>query len=191
MRQSQMPSSRCLPAIIVAGVSTLMMAIPAAAEPTVINNNRPIANTAIHANNNTNNNVNNNVITNQNTANGGANLSMARATTAAGTQNALNNPASPNSPTSYNNVNGTSAASSNTLASQLQPTFDELSTANQQLLSRNARLQRDVNELDTQVKVLVNERSGQLFMYGTITVIAGILVGIFIGWLVFARRERW
>ena len=80
---------------------------------------------------------------------------------------------------------------SNTLASQLQPTQDQLSEANQQLLSRNAQLQRDVNDLETQVNVLVNERSGHLFMYGAMTVIAGILVGIFIGWLVFAYRERW
>ncbi|WP_230655868.1 hypothetical protein [Psychrobacter sp. I-STPA10] len=100
--------------------------------------------------------------------------------------NAVNN--SPNS-------TGTNAANTNTnnntLASQLQPTPSELSEANQQLLSRNAQLQRDVNDLQTQVNVLVNERSGQLYMYGAMTVVAGILVGIFIGWLVFARRERW
>lgn len=79
----------------------------------------------------------------------------------------------------------------NTLASGQQPSTEQLSQANQDLLSRNARLQREVNDLQTQVNVLVNERSGQLFMYGAFTVIISMLVGIFVSWLVFVRRERW
>lgn len=78
-----------------------------------------------------------------------------------------------------------------TLAAELQPTDKALSAANQQLLSRNAQLQRQVNDLQTQVNVLVYESQGQLFLYGAFTVLISLLVGIFISWLVFVRRERW
>lgn len=78
-----------------------------------------------------------------------------------------------------------------TLAAQLQPTDKALSAANQQLLSRNAQLQRQVNDLQTQANVLVYESQGQLFLYGAFTVLISLLVGIFISWLVFVRRERW
>ena len=78
-----------------------------------------------------------------------------------------------------------------TLAAQLQPSNKALSEANQELLSRNAQLQRQVNDLQTQVNVLVYESKGQLFLYGAFTVLMSLLVGIFISWLVFVRRERW
>ncbi|MBE0406879.1 hypothetical protein EI161_07080 [Psychrobacter sp. FME5] len=78
-----------------------------------------------------------------------------------------------------------------TLSAQLQPSNKALSTANQELLSRNAQLQRQVNDLQTQVNVLVYESKGQLFLYGAFTVLISLLVGIFISWLVFVRRERW
>lgn len=78
-----------------------------------------------------------------------------------------------------------------TLAAQIQPTDKALSAANQELLSRNAQLQRQVNDLQTQVNVLVYESKGQLFLYGAFTVLGSLLVGIFVSWLVFVRRERW
>ena len=77
------------------------------------------------------------------------------------------------------------------LAAQLQPSNKALSEANQELLSHNAQLQRQVNDLQTQVNVLVYESKGQLFLYGAFTVLISLLVGIFISWLVFVRRERW
>ena len=79
----------------------------------------------------------------------------------------------------------------NTLAAQLKPSNDALSAANQKLLSQNAQLQRQVNDLQTQANVLVYESQGQLFLYGAFTVLISSLVGIFISWLVFVRRERW
>ena len=79
----------------------------------------------------------------------------------------------------------------NTLAAQLQPSNKALSAANQELLSRNAQLQRQVNDLQTQANVLVYESKGQLFLYGAFTVLISLLVGIFISWLGFVRRERW
>lgn len=79
----------------------------------------------------------------------------------------------------------------NTLASQLKPSNEALSAANQKLLSQNAQLQRQVNDLQTQANVLVYESKGQLFLYGAFTVLISLLVGIFVSWLVFVRRERW
>ncbi|MDN3452496.1 MULTISPECIES: hypothetical protein [unclassified Psychrobacter] len=79
----------------------------------------------------------------------------------------------------------------NTLTAQLQPSNKALSAANQELLSRNAQLQRQVNDLQTQVNVLVYESKGQLFLYGAFTVLISLLVGIFVSWLVFVRRQRW
>ncbi len=107
-----------------------------------------------------------------------------------------NDPA-PTSPvaTTDNNQNvpnsTTPAANDNTLVAQLQPSNKALSDANQTLLSRNAQLQRQVNDLQTQVNVLVYESKGQLFLYGAVTVLISLLVGIFVSWLVFVRRERW
>ncbi|MDN5898187.1 MAG: hypothetical protein L0H35_05960 [Psychrobacter sp.] len=78
-----------------------------------------------------------------------------------------------------------------TLSAQLQPSNKALSTANQELLSRNAQLQRQVNDLQAEVNVLVYECKAHLFLYGAFTVLISLLVGIFISWLVFVRRERW
>ena len=79
----------------------------------------------------------------------------------------------------------------NTLAAQLQPEPTALSAANQKLVSENISLQRQVDDLQTQVNVLIYESKGQLFLYGAFTVLIGLLVGIFISWLLFRRRERW
>ncbi|MEN6669230.1 hypothetical protein AAJP47_02525 [Psychrobacter sp. B38] len=83
------------------------------------------------------------------------------------------------------------ASNDTLLAAQLQPSNKALSDANQELLSRNAQLQRQVNDLQTQANVLVYESRGQLFLYGAFTVLISLLVGIFVSWLVFVRRERW
>ena len=80
---------------------------------------------------------------------------------------------------------------SDTLAAQLQPSNKALSDANPTLLRRNARVPRQVNDLQTHVNVLVDESKGQLFLYGAFTVLISLLVGIFVSWLVFVRRERW
>ncbi len=88
-------------------------------------------------------------------------------------------------------ASATAETDSNTLAAQLQPSTSALSSANQKLLSQNAQLQRQVNDLQTQVNVLIYESKAQLFLYGVLTVIISLLVGIFISWLVFVRRERW
>lgn len=100
--------------------------------------------------------------------------------------------AAPTNQTAVGDASTSSALDINdTLAAQLQPSTKALSAANQELLSRNAQLQRQVNDLQTQANVLVYESKGQLFLYGAFTVLISLLVGIFISWLVFVRRDRW
>lgn len=105
---------------------------------------------------------------------------------------AANPTAAPTSQPAVGDASTSSALDINdTLAAQLQPSTKALSAANQELLSRNAQLQRQVNDLQTQANVLVYESKGQLFLYGAFTVLISLLVGIFISWLVFVRRDRW
>lgn len=125
-------------------------------------------------------------------------LFMAVSVNAAPTTNAIDDPAAVSASTTpvlagqQATTASTPASTNNTLlATQLQPSTQALSDANQELLSRNAQLQREVNDLQTQANVLVYESKGQLFLYGAFTVLISLLVGIFISWLVFVRRDRW
>lgn len=121
-------------------------------------------------------------------------LFMAVLVNAAPTTNAIDDPAVVSASTTPvpAGQQATTASTNNTLlATQLQPSTQALSDANQELLSRNAQLQREVNDLQTQANVLVYESKGQLFLYGAFTVLISLLVGIFISWLVFVRRDRW
>lgn len=77
-----------------------------------------------------------------------------------------------------------------TLAQLNKPTDSQLSQANTQLLATNAELQRQVSSLTTQNNLLVNEASGQLFIYGAFTAILSGLLGLGLGWLVFGRRKN-
>lgn len=79
----------------------------------------------------------------------------------------------------------------NTLAAQLQPEPTALSAANQKLVSENISLQRQVDDLQTQVNVLIYESKGQLFVYGAMTALISLALGVFISWLIFRRRSRW
>ncbi len=79
-----------------------------------------------------------------------------------------------------------------TLAQMNMPNDSQLSQANTKLLTSNAELQRQVNSLTTQVNVLINERSGQLFMFGVLTAFASLLAGLGLGWVMFGRNKgRW
>lgn len=101
------------------------------------------------------------------------------------------NPQSPNQQEANPGDTPNALENPDSLASGMQPSDSELSAANQELLSRNAQLQRDVNDLETRVNVLINERSGQLFMYGAVTVAVSLFLGILLGGFVFSRRDRW
>ena len=78
-----------------------------------------------------------------------------------------------------------------TLAQLQQPKEGQLSQANQQLLAKNSELQNQVDSLNTQVNVLINERSGQIFMYGAITALVSGMLGIGLGLWLFGRKGRW
>ncbi|WP_227681069.1 hypothetical protein [Psychrobacter alimentarius] len=125
-------------------------------------------------------------------------LFMAVSVNAAPTTNAIDDPAAVSASTTpvpagqqATTVSAPASTNNTLLAAQLQPSTQALSDANQALLSRNAQLQREVNDLQTQANVLVYESKGQLFLYGAFTVLISLLVGIFISWLVFVRRDRW
>lgn len=85
----------------------------------------------------------------------------------------------------------TSSALAPTLAMQRQPAPTTLSTTNQKLVSENVKLQRQVDDLQTQVDVLIYESKGQLFVYGAITTLISLALGGFLSWLVFRRRSHW
>ena len=78
-----------------------------------------------------------------------------------------------------------------TLAMQRQPAPTTLSTANQKLVSENVKLQRQVDDLQTQVDVLIYESKGQLFVYGAITALTSLALGGLLSWLIFRRRSHW
>lgn len=73
------------------------------------------------------------------------------------------------------------------------PNDSTLSKANAELLVKNAELERKIDELSTQVNVLTHERSGQLFLYGALTVLVTIGLCVLAGALITMRsqRSRW
>lgn len=77
-----------------------------------------------------------------------------------------------------------------TLLEMQAPDDNELSAANTALLAKNAELERQIDTLTTQNNVLVQERSGQLFMYGAMTAIASLLLGFMLSRLL-TRKDRW
>lgn len=77
------------------------------------------------------------------------------------------------------------------LLEQQAPSEEELSVANKELLAKNAELERQVNVLTNQNNVLTQEKSGQLFMYGTMTSIFSVILGGLVVKLFGNRKERW
>ncbi len=79
-----------------------------------------------------------------------------------------------------------------TLIVTQKPSETALSVANKELLAENNKLEREISDLQTQVNVLINERSGQLFLYGALTALVSFFIGGFFSWLFLARgRSRW
>lgn len=92
----------------------------------------------------------------------------------------------PNTPTADN------PSDTPTLAKSQSPTQNELLTANTELLAKNIELQHRIDELTTQVNVLVNERSGQLFLYGAISTVLAFLSGVVVAkFFVRKRKSDW
>lgn len=82
-------------------------------------------------------------------------------------------------------------ADGKTLLEGQKPTEEELSLANKALLAKNAELERQVNVLTNQNNVLTQEKSGQLFMYGTMTALFSVILGGLVAKLFGSRKERW
>lgn len=76
-----------------------------------------------------------------------------------------------------------------TLAQLNKPNDSQLSQANQELLVKNAELQRQVDSLNTQNNVLVNERSSDLFVKGAYVAVLSVLVGFALAWFIFGRNK--
>lgn len=78
-----------------------------------------------------------------------------------------------------------------TLIEGVTPNDSELSLANLELLAKNTELERQIDTLTTQNNVLVQERSGQLFLYGAMTAIFSMMVGFVLAKLISPRKDRW
>lgn len=75
-----------------------------------------------------------------------------------------------------------------TLLDKNLPNNQELLAANNELLVKNAELTRRIDTLTTQVNVLVQERSGQLYIYGAMTAIFCVILGFIFAKLTTKRR---
>ncbi|MDO4450268.1 MAG: hypothetical protein Q4B79_04830 [Moraxella sp.] len=76
-----------------------------------------------------------------------------------------------------------------TLADLQDPNESELSQANMDLLAKNSELQGRIDELTTQVNVLVNERSGQLFLYGAVSTFMSFVAGFGLAWILANKKQ--
>ena len=66
----------------------------------------------------------------------------------------------------------------------------QLENANLEALAQNQELQLKNDNLTVQVQVLQSERSAQMFLYGAMTIAAGVILGFFIASYVYNKRRR-
>ena len=66
----------------------------------------------------------------------------------------------------------------------------QLEHANLEALAQNQELQLKNDNLTVQVQVLQSERSAQMFLYGAMTIAAGVILGFFIASYVYNKRRR-
>jgi len=66
----------------------------------------------------------------------------------------------------------------------------QLEHANLEALAQNQELQLKNDNLTVQVQVLQSERSAQMFLYGAVTLAAGVILGFFIASYVYTKRRR-
>ncbi len=69
--------------------------------------------------------------------------------------------------------------------------LDELEIANREALTRNQSLQLENDNLSVQVKVLQSERGAQMFIYGSVAILVGALIGYLIASNFLRRTRRW
>lgn len=58
-------------------------------------------------------------------------------------------------------------------------------------MALNQTLQLDNDNLSVQVKVLQGDRSAQMFIYGAITMLVGMVAGYLISARLWSARRRW
>ena len=58
-----------------------------------------------------------------------------------------------------------------------------------ELLAKNTELESKVSELTTQVNVLVNERTGQLYLYGALTALIAFFLGAVSVWFILNKKK--
>lgn len=66
----------------------------------------------------------------------------------------------------------------------------QLESANLEALAQNQELQLKNDSLIVQVQVLQSERSAQMFLYGAMTLAAGVVLGFIIASYVYTKRRR-
>lgn len=104
--------------------------------------------------------------------------------------NEKHNTAKTTKATKKKNTESTTTKSADTLFDTLSPKDSELSIANKKLLAKNAELSFAVDNLTTQVNVLTQERSGQLFTYGAMTAIFSMIIGFVLAKFI-GKNNRW
>lgn len=72
-----------------------------------------------------------------------------------------------------------------------QQRLTELEQANRRGMALNQTLQLDNDNLSVQVKVLQGDRSAQMFIYGAITMLVGMVAGYLISARLWSARRRW
>lgn len=66
----------------------------------------------------------------------------------------------------------------------------QLEHANLEALAQNQELQLKNDNLTVQVQVLQSERSAQMFLYGAMTLAAGVILGFLIASYIYTKRRR-
>ena len=70
--------------------------------------------------------------------------------------------------------------------------LQQLERANLQALAQNQELQLKNDNLGVQLQVLQAERSAQMFLYGAVTVVVGVVLGFLLaGYIYNKRRRQW
>lgn len=70
--------------------------------------------------------------------------------------------------------------------------LQQLEKANLAALAQNQELQLKNDNLGVQLQVLQTERSAQMFLYGAVTVVVGVLLGFLLaGYIYNKRRRQW
>ncbi len=78
------------------------------------------------------------------------------------------------------------------LVKDQQTRLQQLERANLEALAQNQELQLKNDNLGVQLQVLQSERSAQMFLYGAVTMVVGVILGfVLAGYIYNKRRRQW